>query len=73
MKGKTETNHILDYIKNEIGIDHFYVREKKTILVRIDEETLGILEEMEQPSSMSENRSRVGAAASGVNAHNSTR
>lgn len=42
-----ESNHILDYIRNEIGIDHFYVKERKTILCRIDEETLGILEDME--------------------------
>ena len=59
-----ETNHVLEYIRNEIGIDHFYVREKKTILCRIDEETLGILDEMEQPSSVSDNKSRLGGPGS---------
>jgi len=34
-------------------------------MCRIDEETLGILEEMEQPSSVSDNKSRLGGAASG--------
>ena len=64
MKQKQETNHIQEYIRNEIGIDHFYQREKKTILIRVDEETLGILEDMDQPSSVSDNRSRLGGPGS---------
>lgn len=55
-----ESNHILDYVRNEIGLDHFYIRERRTILCRIDEETLGLLDDMEQPSSVSDgNKSRI--------------
>lgn len=33
-------NGILDTVKNELKMDHYYISQAKTIFVRIDEETL---------------------------------
>ena len=34
------TNHVLDMIKNELKLDHFYIENTKIILVKIDDQTL---------------------------------
>ena len=34
-----DRNHIVEYLMQELKIDHFYVSEKLIILVRVDEET----------------------------------
>ena len=35
-------NCIVQMIKNELGIDHFYISATRTILVRIDSNTINI-------------------------------